>query len=77
MTCGSAAAAGLLAFLARYGRSRMSLGEGVRFLLVLLSRVLLLLSLFRLRRLVAHGSPPVVRVIGEMRSATFGLYHLS
>ena len=52
----------LLALLARHGRSRMRLVEGVGLLLVLGDRALLLLPLDRLRILVAHGPPPEVRV---------------
>ncbi len=64
----------LLALLTGHGRSRMRLGKGVGLLLVLLRRSLLLLSLFRLRRLVAHGPPLGVRVVGAARNR-IALYH--
>src|SRR5437667_5310838 len=68
------AARGLLALLAGHGRSWMRLGNGVGLLSVLLCRILLLPSLVRLRRLVAHGPPPEVRVIGAVRDRV-SLYH--
>src|SRR5437899_2807161 len=61
---------GLLPLFRRRGRL-LRLGVSGRFLLVLVLRVLLLGLVFRLRRLVAHGTPPVV-VDGRRSTAPEG-----
>ncbi len=55
----------LLASLERCGRRGIRLSKGVSFLLTLLRRLLLLLSFFGFRGLVAHGAPPTDRVSNE------------
>ena len=75
LTCPSNERRRLLASLERCGRRGIRFSESVGFLLTLLRRVLLLLSFFGFRRLVAHGAPPVVRVSNE-RIGCVQQYHL-
>jgi hypothetical protein len=72
---GVALRARLLALLGRRGRRGRRLLDRVSLLLVLVRRVLLLLFVFGLRRLVAHGAPPgFERLKGTARVQRYHLF---